>query len=215
MENCFNENYEKESSDTIKSSEKFDSEKNDECGLIGKNEKSENQSENISYQDFTDESTDNELQDKCLFEVNLNDMLRVFMQQNSQFEFLNRFYDNSDSFSNTDSSFCNDFDEKDEEERKDNIHIEYFENELIEFYNIYIWKTNINIIAIAKSRPDAIKQVLERFLITKQQVKNKNKKIFCNMTNDFSSTDGYEKLKKILNESKVFVFPCKKFSCFF
>jgi len=205
MENSFNESSEINENYCIKSCENFDSIK--KCVMKQKKKNYENENENEN------ELKDDELQDKCLFEVNLNDMLRVFMQQNSQFDFLNRFYDNSDSFSNTDSSFCYDFDEK--EKGKHNVHVEYFENESIDVYNIYMWKSNINIISIAKSRQYAIKQVLERFLITKQQIKNKNKKIFCNLSQDFLSSDGYEKLKKFLNESKVFIFPCKKFSCFF
>lgn len=181
------------------------------------------------------EIKDDEKEEKCLFEINLNDMLRVFMEQNSQFEFLNRFYENTDSFSDfsndmnleSDMNFdnidmnleMNDFDCEINDQSIDKKNYIKFKTglnkESIDLYSIYIWRDDLNIIAIAKNRKEATQQVLNRFLISKQQSKNKSKKLYSILNNNFLSDDGFVKFKNILYKSKVSVFPCKNFSCFF
>lgn len=190
---------------------------------------------------------DDDKEEKCLFEINLNDMLRVFMEQNSQFEFLNRFYENTDSFSdfsndmnfdnidmNLEMNFDNfdmNFNMNDDDCDINNIDLhktnkmdtknkyinfnKCLNTESIDLYNIYIWRNELNILAIAKNLKDATQQVLNRFLISKQQSKNKSKKLYSILNNNFLSDDGFVKFKNILYKSKVSVFPCKNFSCFF
>lgn len=219
MENCFDE---------IITSEKKIKKEINHATLLNQNnnekyvpdQEESNEHLSNSFDELSESSNESHIEnddshDKCLFEVNLNDMLRVFMEQNSQFEFLNRFYENSsDSFSDTSSQGLNNL------ESCNNAGALNFmefgeECDLIDFYYIFIWNTDMTLIAIAKNKNDAIKQVLNRYLISKQQKKNKNKKIFCKVHNEYMSDDGYIKLKELLIHSKVNVFPCKKFSCFF
>jgi hypothetical protein len=219
MENCFDEiiQSEKKIKKEISHATLFNQNNNEQC-LTGQGQSNDDSCK--SFDELSESSNeshgkDDDLHDKCLFEVNLNDMLRVFMEQNSQFEFLNRFYENSsDSFSDTISQELNNLKTCNNVE---NLNFMEFgeELDLIDLYYIYVWKTNITLISIAKNKNDAIKQVLDRYLIYKQQIKNKTKKIFCKIDNEYMHDDGYIKLKNLLIKSKLNIFPCKKFSCFF
>ena len=142
-----------------------------------------------------------------LLEFQLKDLIKVFMEQNSQFEFLNKFYENT------------------EESESNNIDMNEHQS-CITNYNIYIWK-NIyicdtsqadeikidNVICIAKDKLSAINILKKRYYTSKSQLKNK-KKLFCNL--DKIKED---KMCKIffqkLYQTKCFVFPCQNFSCFY
>lgn len=139
-----------------------------------------------------------------ILEIDLKDMIRVFMEQNAQFDFLNKFYENSDE------SEINDI---------DNIKCDLSIND----YNIYIWK-NIemnqdkykvqNVISIAQNKFDAINIIKKRYFTTMNQVKSRKKNLFCNSNFEYN----LENCKIFINQlenGKCFVFPCKNFGCFY
>lgn len=150
---------------------------------------------------------------KDYMEVDLKDMIRVFMEQNAQFEFLNKFYENTES-ENTET-------ETSESENLGNVcNSGQCSMELVNEYYIFIWKyiTNtenadkINVFSIAKDRETAIQQIKNRYYITKQQKKN-NKKTFCVL--DGYLENNFTNFMHQITTQKCVVFPCKNFSCFF
>jgi hypothetical protein len=149
-----------------------------------------------------------------ILEIELKDMIQVFMDQNKQFDFLNKFYENSEDYENNEYESTN--------------------NELyISKYNIYIWKNIIiyqsmntattkrnpenkieNVISVAKNKYDAINILKKRYFITKNQQKTGKKKIFSNI-DCINDTESFRCFVHQLYSTKCFVFPCKDFSAFY
>jgi hypothetical protein len=152
-----------------------------------------NESSNELLNESSNDSS-NEINQSDYMEIDLKDMIRVFMEQNAQFEFLNKFYDSTES-QNTETE------------------TEISSIELINEYYIFIWKNitdqNMTFISIAKNIESAIQQLKCRFFTTVQQSKSK-KTTFCNL-NDVN----YLQFMNQIKTQKYFMFPCKNFSCFY
>lgn len=167
-------------------------------------EPTENSENYDSESEIGNENTQNISNKENILEMDLKDMIRVFMEQNAQFDFLNKFYENSDE------SEINDI---------DNIKSDLCITE----YNIYIWK-NIeinkeknkihNVISIAPNKYDAINIIKKRYFTTMNQVKTHKKNLFCNSNFEYN-TDNCKKFINQLQSTKCFVFPCKNFGCFY